>query len=113
MVVETKHGFEKPVAPIVHDVTIPDTITVDELAKRMSMKAAELIRELMKMGVMATINQVIDQDTAVLVVEELGHKAHIVSEEDAEKALLEKDDAEYEAKPRAPVVTATLPAKLR
>ena len=105
VVVETKHGFEKPVAPIVHDVTIPDTITVDELAKRMSMKAAELIRELMKMGVMATINQVIDQDTAVLVVEELGHKAHVVSEEDAEKALLEKDEVEYEAKPRAPVVT--------
>ncbi len=105
VVAETKHGFEKPVAPIVHDVTIPDTITVDELAKRMSMKAAELIRELMKMGVMATINQVIDQDTAVLVVEELGHNAHVVNEDDAEKALLEKDDAEYEAVPRAPVVT--------
>ena len=105
VVAETKHGFEKPVAPIVHDVTIPDTITVDELAKRMSMKAAELIRELMKMGVMATINQVIDQDTAVLVVEELGHNAKVVNEDDAEKALLEKDEAEYDALPRPPVVT--------
>lgn len=103
--VDTKHGFEKPVAAIVRDVTVPETITVDELAKRMSMKAAELIKALMKMGVMATINQVIDQDTAVLVVEELGHKPIVVNEDDYEKTLLERDTSELEAKPRAPVVT--------
>ena len=94
-----------PVAPIVHEVTIPESITVDELAKRMTMKAADLIKTLMKMGVMATINQVIDQDTATLVVEELGHKPVTVSEDDREKTLLARDEAEREAKPRPPVVT--------
>ena len=77
-----------PVAPIVHEVTIPESITVDELARRMTMKAGDLIKTLMKMGVMATINQVIDQDTAALVVEELGHKPVTVSEDDREKTLL-------------------------
>jgi translation initiation factor IF-2 len=102
---DAKHGFEKPVAAIVHDVTVPDTITVDELAKRMSMKASELIKSLMKMGVMATINQVIDQDTAVLVVEELGHNPVIVSEDDFEKALLARDTSGLVLLPRPPVVT--------
>jgi len=102
---DAKHGFEKPVAAIVHDVTVPDTITVDELAKRMSMKAADLIKSLMKMGVMATINQVIDQDTAVLVVEELGHNPVIVSEDDFEKALLARDNTDQALLPRPPVVT--------
>ena len=105
VVAETKHGFEKPVAPIVHDVVIPETITVDELAKRMTMKAAELIKELMKMGVMATINQVIDQDTATLVVEELGHNAITVNADDREKSLLSRAEADYEKKQRPPVVT--------
>jgi len=102
---DAKHGFEMPVAAIVHDVTIPDTITVDELAKRMSMKASDLIKSLMKMGVMATINQVIDQDTAVLVVEELGHKPITVSEDDFEKALLARDTSGLTMLPRPPVVT--------
>jgi translation initiation factor IF-2 len=105
VVAEAKHGFEKPVAPIVHDVVIPETITVDELAKRMTMKAAELIKELMKMGVMATINQVIDQDTATLVVEELGHNAITLSEDDLEKSLLAREEASFESKLRPPVVT--------
>ena len=105
VVAETKHGFERPVAPIVHDVVIPETISVDELAKRMTMKAAELIKELMKMGVMATINQVIDQDTATLVVEELGHNPITVSADDLEKSLLSRDEAEHERKLRPPVVT--------
>ncbi len=105
VVTETKHGFEKPVAPIVHDVTIPETITVDELAKRLTMKAAELIKELMKMGVMATINQVIDQDTATLVVEELGHNPVTVSADDLEKSLLSREEDEHERKLRPPVVT--------
>ena len=102
---DTKHGFEKPVAAIVHDVTIPETITVDELAKRMSMKAGELIKGLMKMGVMATINQVIDQDTAVLVVEELGHKPIVVNEDDYEKSLLARDTSDLAVEARPPVVT--------
>lgn len=102
---DAKHGFEKPVAAIVHDVVVPETITVDELAKRMSMKAAELIKSLMKMGVMATINQVIDQDTAVLVIEELGHNPVIVNEDDYEKSLLARDTSELAMESRPPVVT--------
>jgi translation initiation factor IF-2 len=102
---EAKHGFERPVAPITHDVTIPETITVDELARRMTMKAAELIKELMKMGVMATINQVIDQDTAALVVEELGHNPVTVGADDLERSLLSRDEEEHEKKSRPPVVT--------
>jgi len=105
VVTETKHGFERPLAPIKHDVIIPETITVDELAKRMTMKAAELIKELMKMGVMATINQVIDQDTATLVVEELGHNPITVGADDREKSLLTGSEEEYEKTVRPPVVT--------
>ncbi len=105
VVAETKHGFEKPVAPIKHDVVIPETISVDELAKRMTMKAAELIKELMKMGVMATINQVIDQDTATLVVEELGHNPITVGADDLEKSLLSGSEEEFEKSIRPPVVT--------
>lgn len=102
---DTKHGFEMPVEAIVHDVTVPDTITVDELAKRMSMKAGELIKALMKMGVMATINQVIDQDTAVLVIEELGHNPVVINEDDYEKELLARDTSNLKVEPRPPVVT--------
>ena len=105
VVAETRHGFEMPVAPIVHEVTIPESITVDELARRMTMKAGDLIKTLMKMGVMATINQVIDQDTAALVVEELGHKPVTVSEDDREKTLLARDEDEHVRMPRPPVVT--------
>ena len=101
-----KHGFEKPVAPIVHEVMVPETITVAELAQRMSMKAAEVIKVMMKMGVMATINQVIDQDTAVLVVEECGHTVRTMSDDDREKDLLEAAQIdEGELLPRPPVVT--------
>src|SRR5690606_27989190 len=69
-----KHGFEKPTAPIVKEVKIPETISVSDLALKMSVKAVDVIKEMMKMGAMATINQVIDQETAALVVEEMGHK---------------------------------------
>ena len=72
---ETQHAFEKPVAPIVRDVDVPEFITVGDLANRMAVKATEVIKTLMGMGVMATINQSLDQDTAVLTVEEMGHKA--------------------------------------
>ena len=102
---DAKHGFEVPVEAIIHDVTVPDTITVDDLAKRMSMKAGELIKTLMQMGVMATINQVIDQDTAVLVVEELGHTPVVVNEDDFENELLARDTSDLKMETRPPVVT--------
>lgn len=102
---DAKHGFEVPVEAIIHDVTVPSTVTVDELAKRMSMKAGELIKALMKMGVMATINQVIDQDTAVLAIEELGHNPVVVNEDDFENALLARDTSDLEMVSRPPVVT--------
>jgi len=90
----------------VHEVEVPETIQVAELAQKMSMKAAELIKVMMKMGVMATINQVIDQDTAILVVEECGHKTKASSEDDREKALLDTAQQELgDIKPRPPVVT--------
>ena len=102
---DAKHGFEVPVEAITHDVIVPDTITVDELAKRMSMKAGELIKTLMQMGVMATINQVIDQDTAVLVIEELGHNPVVVNEDDYENELLSRDTSDLKVESRPPVVT--------
>lgn len=106
--VQTEHVFEKPTAPVVRDVDIPDTITVGELAQRMAIKANELMKQMMKLGVMATINQTIDQDTAVLLVEEVGHNPRLVKETTAEETLLQEVRAEESgmlAKPRAPVVT--------
>ena len=100
-----KHGFAMPTAPLVHDVTIPETITVAELAKKMSVKAADLIKSLMAMGVMATINQVLDQETAVLVVEEMGHVAKPLQENAIEESLDDLINHHHELKPRAPVVT--------
>ena len=70
-----QHGFEKPTAPVVREVSIPETISVGELALGLSVKAAEVIKALMEMGSLVTINQVLDQDTATLVVEEMGHTA--------------------------------------
>ena len=101
-----RHGFEMPTAPVVRDVAIPETITVGELAQKMSIKANELIKALMGLGMMATINQVIDQDAAVIVVEELGHIAKPVKESSIEEQVLHRDDAgEFPAVSRAPVVT--------
>lgn len=98
-------AFTKPTTPFIREVEIPETINLGDLAQRMSIKAAEVIKVLMKMGIMATINQTIDQDTAILVVEEMGHKAKPVSsdaiEEDLQKAL----EVQGEAKPRPPVIT--------
>src|SRR5204863_2789136 len=85
--VDNVHQFEKPVAPIVREVEVPEAITVAELANRMAIKATELIKVMMKQGVMATINQTLDQDTAVLMVEEMGHKARSVKASDAEDTL--------------------------
>ncbi|WP_041382121.1 translation initiation factor IF-2 [Spiribacter curvatus] len=101
-----QQGFEKPTAPVIRDVQVPETITVGDLAQRMSVKAADLIKEMMKQGVMATINQAIDQDTAVLLVEELGHRPHIVRENDLEEAVLSQTtEPEGTEEPRSAVVT--------
>ena len=107
--VETRHGFERPTAPVVRDVDIPEMIAVGDLAAAMAVKTGDLIKVLMKMGVMATINQTLDQDTAVLVVEEMGHRPRPVSEGAEEDALLAAAtagaDEASEAQARAPIVT--------
>ncbi len=102
-----KHQFEMPVAPIVKDVTIPEMIIVSDLAQKMSVKAALVIKHLMKLGIMATINQSIDQETAVILVEEMGHKAIMQSDDDLEQEMLAEaqvEDNRVEL-PRAPIVT--------
>jgi len=104
---EAKHGFERPTAPVVRDVDVPETITVAELANKMAVKAAEVIKAMMGMGVMATINQLLDQDTAILVIEEMGHKANPMSADDVEAALaaLVAGARDGDAEARPPVVT--------
>jgi translation initiation factor IF-2 len=102
--VDSRHGFELPTAPVKRDVQLPETITVGELAARMAVKANEVIKTMMKMGVMATINQPIDQDTAQLVVEEFGHSAVRIKESALEDQL-QSSAAEIESLPRPPVVT--------
>jgi translation initiation factor IF-2 len=102
--VSTQHGFERPAAPVKRDVQIGETVTVAELAQRMAVKANEVIKVMMNMGVMATINQPIDQDTAVLVVEELGHSAVLIKESAIEDELQTTDTA-HELSARPPVVT--------
>jgi len=101
---EGKHGFEMPTAPVVREVGIGETVTVAELAQKMAVKATEVIKVLMNMGVMATINQPIDQDTAVLVVEEMGHTPKVLKENQIE-ADLQGEQAEAALEPRPPVVT--------
>ena len=103
--VESQHGFEQPTAPVIHDVEIPESISVGDLAQKMAIKGNELIRVMMSMGVMATINQVIDQDTATLVVEELGHTPIPVQDGALDDDLLGIVAADSEALPRPPVVT--------
>jgi translation initiation factor IF-2 len=84
-----KHGFEMPTEAKVYAVELPDLISVADLAQKMSIKTGQVIKELMKLGVMATINQMIDQDTATLVVEELGHTIKLVSSDALEEELEE------------------------
>ncbi len=106
--VESQHGFEKPTAPVVREVAIGDTVTVGDLAQRMAVKSSEVIKSLMNMGMMVTINQVIDQDTAILVVEEMGHTAKPITESALEDQLLEslvKATGESQLQSRPPVVT--------
>ena len=100
------HGFSRPTAPIVREVAIGDTITVADLAQKLALKGGDVVKALFKMGVMATINQTVDHDTAVLVTEELGHRAVKAGAESAEDALLAHvDDAQGEKVQRPPVVT--------
>lgn len=102
----TEHGFSKPTAPVVRDVEIPETIVVAELAKLLAIKAAEVIKVLMKMGMMVTINQNLDQDTAILVVEELGHSARPAEDKGIEQELIAADvEMGDEGVVRPPVVT--------
>lgn len=101
-----KQAFEQPTAPIVYEVKVPEVITVMELAQKMSVKAALVIKKLMKMGVMATINHPLDQDTAILVVEEMGHKAIATNANELEETLAKSfEDVGHEKTKRAPVVT--------
>jgi translation initiation factor IF-2 len=102
---EAKHGFEMPTAPVKREVSVGETITVAELAQKMAVKATEVITALMNLGVMATINQPIERDTAVLVVEELGHTAKILKENQIEEGLQGEEAAEAHLETRPPVVT--------
>ncbi|KEZ76983.1 translation initiation factor IF-2 [Salinisphaera hydrothermalis] len=106
--VATEHTFERPTAPVVRDVEIPELITVADLAQRMAVKGGEVLKRMMKLGVMATINQTVDQETAQIIVEEMGHNPKPVSSETAEEALAQEVRAEedqVEGVARAPVVT--------
>ena len=103
---DRESNFQAPTEAIVKDVHVPETITVAELAHKMSVKASEVIKQLMKLGQMCTINQVLDQETAMIVVEEMGHKAFAAAEDDPEAILADQGEhAEFESTSRAPVVT--------
>lgn len=103
---DAQHGFVRPTAPVVHDVEIPESIAVVDLAQRMSIKAAEVIKGLMKMGMMVTINQQLDRDTATLIVEEMGHNPVMQKDGDIEAELISSiDELEGDQVSRAPVVT--------
>ena len=103
---DQQHGFTAPTEPMVREVHIPETISVADLAHKMSVKAAEVIKALMKLGSMATINQVLDQDTAIILVEEMGHVAKRAKLDEPDAFLVDTaEHAEVEAEPRAPVVT--------
>ncbi len=102
---DQEHAFNAPTDPIVHEVLVPETITVSELAHKMSIKAAEVIKVLMGMGMMVTINQVLDQETAIILVEEMGHTAQAAAANDPETFLEEAEHAEAILETRPPVVT--------
>ena len=100
-----QHGFQKPTVDVKNEVRISETITVAELASRMAVKGAEVVKTMMKMGDMVTINQVIDQEAAQLVAEEMGHKVIIVKENELEQTVLNDRHEDGKSEPRAPVVT--------
>jgi translation initiation factor IF-2 len=102
----SEHGFSRPTERVLHEVAVPEAITVAELAKQMAVKASEVIKVLMQMGIMVTINQSLDQDMAFLVVEEMGHIAIAAEEKDIERELIsEEPELEGDSLPRPPVVT--------
>ncbi len=100
-----QHAFSAPTEPIVHEVLVPETISVADLAHKMAVKAAEVIKALMKMGMMVTINQVLDQETAMILVEEMGHIAKAAEANDPEAFLSDAEHIEAAQEPRPPVVT--------
>ena len=100
-----QHGFEKPTAPIVREVEIPENISVSELGQRMSVKGSEVVKILMGLGTMTTINQIIDQETAAIIVEEMGHKPKLQNENALEEKIILANQEGGEETPRAPVVT--------
>ena len=103
---DSQHGFERPTAPVIHEVEIPENIAVSELAQRMAIKGNEVVKVLFNLGAMVTINQVVDQDTAILAVEELGHVAKPISGGDVDEQLLAGEEKlTGEEVGRAPVVT--------
>jgi len=105
---QDKHGFQRPTAPVVRDVPIPETISVSDLASRMSVKAGDVIKVLFKQGMPVTINQILDSDTATIVVEEMGHRAVMVHAMDVEETMMqqvEEQAGQFEQKARPPVVT--------
>jgi translation initiation factor IF-2 len=105
-IAEPEHAFSLPTEPIVHEVAVPETITVAELAQKMAIKASEIIKVLMKMGSMVTINQVLDQETAMIVVEEMGHIAKAAKLDDPDAYLMDTEaHHDLVLEPRAPVVT--------
>ena len=100
-----QHKFEKPTAPIVREVELPESITVSELAQRMSVKSTEVIKVMMNLGSMVTINQMIDQETAAIVAEEMGHKAKMLKENALEEEIMQTGRTQGDEISRAPVVT--------
>ncbi|KNC95690.1 translation initiation factor IF-2 [Trabulsiella odontotermitis] len=100
-----QQGFQKPAQAVNRDVVIGETITVGDLANKMAVKGSQVIKAMMKLGAMATINQVIDQETAQLVAEEMGHKVILRRENELEEAVMSDRDTGAAAEPRAPVVT--------
>ena len=102
---DAEHAFNAPTEAVIHEVLVPETITVSELAHKMSIKANEVIKVLMGMGMMVTINQVLDQETAIILVEEMGHTAQAAAANDPETFLEETEHAEAVLEARPPVVT--------
>ncbi len=102
---QAQHGFHMPVEPVKHEIFIPENIKISELALKMTTKAGEVLKVMMGMGVMATLNDVIDQDTAMLVVEEMGHTPVASSEETVEDTLVQEAYDDSDSAPRPPIVT--------
>jgi len=102
---DQQHAFTAPTEPLVYEVLVPETITVADLAHKMSVKSGEVIKTLMGMGMMVTINQVLDQETAIIIVEEMGHKAQAAAPNDPDAFIEEAEHAEAVLETRPPVVT--------